>query len=133
MYSVLLAALLSVVTSEQQPSPDYASAYRAATQEGKPLMVVVGADWCPACVNLKQQTISSLQQAGELEEVEMALVNRDAQPSLATKLMRGPMMPQIILFSKDQSGAWKRQQLTGYQTEGTLRSLIDGALRNSGT
>ncbi|QDS90530.1 hypothetical protein EC9_47440 [Rosistilla ulvae] len=133
MFSVLLTALLSVVASEQAPNPDYATAYRSAQEAGKPLMVVVGADWCPACVNLKQNTIASLKQAGDLEGVEMAIVNRDAQPSLAGKLMRGPMMPQIIVFSKGDAGSWTRVQLTGFQSRDSLKSLIRKAVRNSGT
>lgn len=133
MFSVLLTALLSVVASEQTPNPDYATAYQSAQEEGKPLMVVVGADWCPACVNLKQSTIESLKQAGELEGVEMAIVNRDVQPRLAGKLMRGPMMPQIILFSKGNAGSWKRVQLTGFQSRDSLKSLIKSAVRNAGT
>ena len=133
MFSVLLATLLSVVASEQGFSPDYATAYRSAQQEGKPLMVVVGADWCPACVTLKNSTIESLKRSGELKDVEMAIVNRDIQPDLASKLMRGPMMPQIIVFTKGNSGSWTRLQLTGFQSEGSLKSLIQTAVRNSGT
>ncbi|WP_145100583.1 thioredoxin family protein [Rosistilla carotiformis] len=133
MFSVLLTALLSVVASEETTNPSYASAYRCAQEEGKPLMVVVGADWCPACVNLKQSTIESLKQAGDLEGVEMAIVNRDVEPGLAGKLMRGPMMPQIIVFSKGNAGSWTRVQLTGFQTRDSLKSLIKRAVRNSGT
>jgi len=128
MFSVLLTTLLSVVASEQAPTQDYASAYRSAQEAGKPLMVVVGADWCPACVNLKDQTINTMKSSGELNDVEMAVVNKDHQPTLAGKLMRGRMMPQIIVFSKSNSGSWTRMQLTGYQSKGSLRSLIRTAI-----
>lgn len=134
MFSVLLTTLLSVVASEQAPSEDYASAYRSAQEAGKPLMVVVGADWCPACVNLKDQTIKTMKLSGELNEVEMAVVDKDHQPTLASKLMRGRMMPQVIVFAKSDSGSWTRMQLTGFQSQGSVRSLIRTAVnRGSGS
>lgn len=128
MVSLLLAAVLStVVTDQPAPQQDYAQAYRTAQQEGKPLVVVVGAEWCPACVNLKSQTIAAMKQAGELSEVSMAIVDQDAQPELAAQLKRGRTIPQIIVFSQTPAGAWKRIQLTGFQSERTMQSVLNTA------
>lgn len=132
MVSLLLTAVLVTVSAaEQQNSSkdqDYAAAYRTAQQEGKPLMVVVGADWCPACVNLKATTLTSLAQTGQLEDVSVAVVDQDAEPELAAQLKQGQTIPQIIVFSQTDSG-WKRTQLTGFQSQGPVRSLIDSARR----
>lgn len=47
MVSLLLAVLLSSVTSEQQLHQNYADAYKHSVAEDKPLMVVVGAPGAP--------------------------------------------------------------------------------------
>ena len=133
MVSLLLTAVLVTITSaEQQNSPqeqDYAAAYRTAQAEGKPLMVVVGADWCPACVNLKATTLTSLAATGQLEDVSVAVVDQDSEPELAAQLKQGQTIPQIIVFSQTDQGSWKRMQLTGYQSQGPVRSMIDSARR----
>ncbi|SRR6056297_677590 len=132
MVSLLLAAVLASVVSEQPAShQDYAQAYRSAQQEGKPLVVVVGAEWCPACVNLKSQTLASMQQTGQFEDVSVAIVDQDAEPELAAQLKRGKMIPQIIVFSQTRAGNWKRIQLTGYQSQATVRSVLNDAKRVS--
>lgn len=121
----LTAALASVVSGDSSPQ-SYTDAYRTAQQNGKPLMVVVSADGCPACQTLKAATLNTLQHDGQLEDVTVTVVNRDTQPELAGQLMRGRMVPQIIVFSQTDRG-WKRLQLTGFQTQGTVRSLIQKA------
>ena len=65
MVSLLLALVLSSVTSEQQMQQNYASVYKQSIEENKPLMVVVGAEWCPACHVLKDSTIKQKAQTGE--------------------------------------------------------------------
>ncbi len=65
MVSLMLAVVLGSVTTTPIKT-DYAEAYRESVAKDKPLMVVVGADWCPACNILKQTTIEPLAQTGEL-------------------------------------------------------------------
>ncbi len=128
MAILLFAALVSsVVSGHSVGSQDYAQAYRDANEQDKPLLVVVGADWCPACVNLKSQTIDSLKSAGELDDVCVAVVDQDSQPKLAARLKRGPMLPQVIVFSKNHQGTWKRTHLSGFQSRGTLQSVLKSA------
>ena len=129
MLSMLLtAALATIVTSAPTPATQsYSDAYRTAQQQDKPLLVVVSSDGCPACQTLKASTLEAMQFSGELSDVSVAVVDRDAEPQLASQLMRGRMIPQIIVFSQTDSG-WKRFQLTGFQTQGGVRSLIRRAL-----
>ncbi len=129
MVSLLLAMVLSTVPSEQQVQQNYADAYKKSVAEGKPLMVVVSAPWCPACNVLKDTTIRSMAQNGELDEVSLTVINRDEEPQLAQQLTKGDqMLPQIIVFSQEESGSWKRRRLTGYQPRQPIRSLIRRAL-----
>ena len=127
MLLMFLSAVVSLATLGSPEPTSYADAYRMAQLEGKPLMVVVSSDACPACVTLKSNTLAAMQNNGELADVRIAVVNKDHDPRLASRLMRGRMIPQIIVFSETNSG-WKRMQLTGYQTQDGVRALIRKAL-----
>lgn len=124
MFALLIAAVVTSFSSGKIPANDYATAYQEAQQDGKPLMVVVSADRCPACVSLKNTTLRELESSGQLEDVRLVTVDSDQQPKLAAKLMRGQMIPQIIVFSQPEAGRWERTHLTGYQTTGTLRNVL---------
>jgi thioredoxin-like negative regulator of GroEL len=129
MVSLLLAVVLAGVTSEQQMHQNYADAYAQSVEQQKPLMVVVGAPWCPACNVLKETTIRSMAKTGELDDVSLAVINRDDDPELAKQLTEGEqMLPQIILYSND-NGRWHRRKLLGFQPKQPVRSLIRRALK----
>ena len=128
MVSLFLAVVLAGVTSEQQLQQNYADAYAQSVSQQKPLMVVVGAPWCPACNVLKDTTIRSMAQTGELDGVSLAVINRDEDPELAKQLTEGEkMLPQIIVYTQNKSG-WKRRKLLGYQPKQPVRTLIRRAL-----
>ena len=129
MVSLLFALILSTVTSEQQMQQNYASVYKQSIDENKPLMVVVGAEWCPACHVLKDSTIKQMAQTGELDEVCVAVIDKDQDPELAKQLTQGEnMLPQIIMFTKTESGQWNRRRLMGFQPKQPVRTLIKRAI-----
>ncbi len=125
---VLVSVLVTIAGSTPSSQSNYAEAYRKSQVEGKPLMVIVSAQWCPACHTLKDTTIRDLETSGQLSEVNLAVVDRDAEPALAKQLMRDQKIPQIIVFSKSTTGRWERSQLIGYQPQAPVRSLIRSAL-----
>ncbi len=108
----------------------YSEAYDALIKEGKPMLVVVGADWCPACQTMKQGTLAKMERQGKLEGVSYVALNSDHHPELASRIGRGAMIPQIILYEKTSEG-FRRRQLTGAQSERTIQSLIEGARERS--
>jgi thioredoxin-like negative regulator of GroEL len=131
MWTALVMVLLAGVVGAETEATNvqtYSAAYRKAADEDKPLVVVIGAEWCPACQKLKHTTLASMEAEGQLDEVSVAEVNKDVEPELAQELMRGEMIPQVVVFSKNDEGNWKRMQLTGYQSKGTLRSIIRRAI-----
>jgi thioredoxin-like negative regulator of GroEL len=128
MISLLLGVVLMGMSSKQPLAQDYAEAYRDSVSKQKPLLVVVGAPWCPACNSLKDSTILPMAETGELDGVSLAMINRDEDPELAQKLTGGePLIPQIILYTPEQ-GKWKRQKLMGFQSKQPIRSLLRRAL-----
>ena len=129
MVSLFLAVVLAGVTSLDSKDHTYTTAYKESVAQDKPLMVVVGAEWCQACNVLKDTTIRPMVQTGELDNVSVAVVDRDAEPELAKQLTKGEkMLPQIIVFTKDDSGQWKREKLMGYQPKQPVRRLVQNAV-----
>jgi thioredoxin-like negative regulator of GroEL len=115
--------LFSVLSSSQVERPSYEAAYRQAQKEHKPLLIVVGAEWCAACKTLKAQTIEPMQNSGKLENVIVTVVDKDLRPDLAEKLMDGKMLPQLVVFTEGPEG-WKKFSVTGIQTEGRVKELL---------
>jgi thioredoxin-like negative regulator of GroEL len=130
MGSLLIALVLTMATRGESIQQDYADAYKRSVAEDKPLMVVVGAPWCPACNVLKDTTLEPMVESGELDAVSLVVINRDEDPELVQKLTAGERtIPQIIVYSKEQStGRWQRRKLVGFQPRQPVRSLIRRAL-----
>lgn len=108
--------------SESEVLP-YEAAYRKARDERKPLLILVGADWCPACKTLKTDTMVPMKESGALNEVVYTQLDKDAHPELASEVMQGKMLPQLVVFTQSDAG-WKRFSLTGMQTESRVKELI---------
>jgi len=104
----------------------YEVAVKKAQENGQPLVVLVGADWCPGCVTMKNSTMPALARAGQLKGAQYVTVNYDQNPNLARQLMRGNSIPQLIVFSKTEKG-WHREQITGAAGTGAVAGLIKRA------
>jgi thioredoxin-like negative regulator of GroEL len=106
----------------------YEKAYKEAEKSGKPLLVLVGADWCGGCVVMKQHTIPNMVRRGELNRVSLAMVDFDNESSLAHQIMRGTSLPQLFMYSKTDKG-WKRAQIVGPASEDQIREFIDRGMQ----
>jgi thioredoxin-like negative regulator of GroEL len=125
--SLTLNMLLQVATvGAGAARQDYTSAYHQTAESGRPLVVLIGADWCPGCRQMKYTAIPELEKKGGLSKVAFAYVNTDQQGELARKLMSGGSIPQLVMYHKTDSG-WKRQQLTGVQSLSAIRAFLDQA------
>ena len=105
---------------------DYADAYRQTQASGQPLLVLVGADWCPGCVTMKHGVLPRMVQTGRLKNANLAIVNMDFESELAGQLMRGGTIPQLIVFAKT-TGGWHREQITGATSEASVEALVSRA------
>lgn len=122
MTHLMLNVLLQVVAMAPGGN-DYATAFEETQQTGKPLVVLVGADWCPGCRQMKYTTIPQLQRNGQLQGVAFAYVNTDQQRRLAGQLMRGNSIPQLVMYRKTDDG-WMRKHLTGAQSQSSVASFL---------
>jgi thioredoxin-like negative regulator of GroEL len=128
--AVLIA--LSQATLSVEPV-SYHVAFRDAVSNQRPLVVLVGATWCPGCQTVKTSVLPELARRGRLRSVSLAMVDIDAEPEMARHLMRGNGLPQIIVFSRKSSGDWNREQLTGIVSETQVQALISRALASQET
>jgi thiol-disulfide isomerase/thioredoxin len=102
----------------------YTEAYGKTAETGQPLVILIGADWCPGCRTMKNSVIPQLEKQGGLNKVAFAYVNADHQRDLAGKLMQGGSIPQLVVFRKTAEGNWTRQQLTGAHSIGETQSFL---------
>jgi thioredoxin-like negative regulator of GroEL len=121
--STLVSALLqvSVLTTGAN---NYDQAYRTTNETGRPLVVLVGADWCQGCQVMKQSVIPQLERRGSLSSVAFATVNTDQQEKLAHSLMRGGSIPQLIMYVKTDDGGWQRKQMVGAKSVQEVESFL---------
>ena len=127
MTNLTLSILLQVSilgAGPQAKANEYAQAYEKAAANGQPIMVLVGADWCPACVTMKSAVIPEIRRRGSLGKVAFATVNTDNQSQLANQLMTGGGIPQLIMFYKSDKG-WKRTQVIGSVSAETVETMIN--------
>lgn len=122
MLGLTVAVLLqtSLVAADAN---SYAVAHRRTIETGQPLVVLVGADWCPGCRTMKHATIPEAQQQGLLRNVAFAVVNTDAEPALARQLMKGGSIPQLIMYRKTPTG-WKRRDMVGAQSIESIGAFL---------
>src|SRR6266436_3048045 len=128
LFGILALTFLHRVLSASDP-PSYHAALRDAQVQQRPLLVLVGADWCPGCRTMKQRVLPALARRGALRPVRVAHVNADADADTARQLMRGSSIPQLIVFSRTNTGRWHREQITGTASESEVESLIARAVK----
>jgi thiol-disulfide isomerase/thioredoxin len=124
MSTLALAMLLSVSALTTTGDQTYTQAYNIAINDSsRPLVVLVAADWCPACQSMKTSVLPQVQQLGGLNNVAFAVVNVDRDSPTARLLMEGGSIPQLVMWVKTDKG-WSRQQLTGSQSVSAVQGFV---------
>ncbi|MEX1042528.1 MAG: thioredoxin family protein [Pirellulaceae bacterium] len=118
-------ALLLQVSAVGETKAQYNQAFQQAEETGKPMLVLVGANWCPGCVTMKSSVMPRLVRSGKLRDV--SYIEIDADTSIGGRMMRGGSIPQLIMYRKTRDG-WKRSSLVGVQSESTIQSMVDKAV-----
>jgi thiol:disulfide interchange protein len=138
MKRVLLSALafvfatgISLSCFAQKPT-DYNTAYQAAQDGKKPLLVLVTAEWCPPCKVMKNTTIPELMQKQAFKNFYYSTVDLDRDQKLARQLIGDRGVPQLIMYEK-KNDKWIRRYLRGIQTPETVEAFVAqaGAVRTA--
>lgn len=127
--TIILEAALALpggVLSTKAPE-DYTSARQAAVAAGKPMVVMVGTDWCPPCQSMKKTILPRVRQRGLLRKVVFAVVNPDRESQLAQEITGGGPIPQLVMFRRSGKG-WLRTKLVGGQSVEAVEEFINEGL-----
>jgi len=122
---VLQTSILMTTTADAHP---YSAARKNSNESGRPMIVLVGADWCPACVEMKNTVIPKVKRRGLLRRVAFAEVNVDRQQKLGRQLTDGGPIPQVIMYRKTRAG-WRLRKLIGGQNVETVSAFIEEGIR----
>lgn len=105
----------------------YSFAFRQSIETQQPLVVIVGAQWCPACRKLENEVIPQIKEMGLLKRISLAIVDYDAETKIAQQLTRGGPIPQVLVFWK-QDNVWKSDRLVGYPSQKAVLSFVQSAV-----
>ena len=120
MMSLLLQASLVA------PGPQtFEAAQRASAVNQQPLVVTIGATWCPACVELEKRVLPKLAEQGHLANVVRYHVDVDRERALAAKLLKGNSIPQMVRIEKTPQG-WQASRLIGLPSTKKVKDFVDG-------
>jgi len=125
--SPLLAAVMSLFLMASEAESDtetYSAAHKAILESGKPMVVMVGTDWCPPCQAMKRHVLPELRKRRCFRKIAFARVNSEVQGPLAKRLTGGGPIPQLVMFRKTQDG-WVRRKLVGRQSVETVERFIE--------
>jgi len=115
-----------------ETSQNYADALAASNASGTPLLVLLKADWCPACEHMKSTVLPEIQRNGGMKRVQFAVVDTDDEPQLAERLMRGNSIPQLIIFTATDNG-WHSDQIVGASAPEDVAGFIASGVEKAST
>ena len=130
MTSMMLALVLQTTLISAQ-SPSLEEAYQRSVANGRPLVVLIGAEWCPGCVVMKNRVLPEAARAGAMNGVEFAYVDVDRDSSVAKKLSRDSAIPQLLRFER-RGDRWAVQQLVGAQSVERVKAFLQPRVQVAG-
>ncbi len=102
--SIIAATAAGGSSTARVAADDYAAARAKTAKTGEPILILVGAEWCPACVEMKKEVMPEIRKRGILRKVAFANVNLDNEQELAKELTDGGPIPQMIMYRKTRMG-----------------------------
>jgi thioredoxin-like negative regulator of GroEL len=106
---------------------NYTEAHRVTLKSGKPLVVMVGADWCGPCQNMRRTILPRVREHGLFRKVAFAHVNVDKEKELAKELTGGGAVPQLVMYRKTKDG-WSRRKMIGSHSVEEVEKFINEGL-----
>lgn len=126
MTNLSLLLVLQISTLAAGPET-YEEAHKKVVETGQPLVVMVGADWCPACQVMKSTIIPQIRHSGLLGKVAFATVNLDERQELGRTLVAGGPIPQLLMYRQTAAG-WRLRRLIGRQSVASVEAFINGGI-----
>lgn len=79
---------------------NYETAFNEHQETGKPFIVIITADWCPPCQDLKTNIFPRIFKKIKKNKFCYAEVNWDEEPAQVKLLTKSTTVPQVIIFYK---------------------------------
>lgn len=105
-------------------SQGYDKAYHQSLESGKPLLVLVGADWCGACQVMKRRVMPKLDEEGALRDIHCTELNLADDQELANRISRVNTIPCLILFTKTEN-KWQKSELVGMHNQKAVKAFLN--------
>ena len=113
--------------AEAESDESYTEAHRLTVKTGKPLVVMVGADWCGPCQNMRRAILPRVREHGLFRKVAFAHVNVDREKELATQITGGGAVPQLVMYRKTKDG-WSQRKMIGAHSVEEVEKFINEGL-----
>ena len=123
MNSLVMIALCSAAIGASD-GESYTDAHQATMKTGKPMLVMVSTEWCPACQVMKRRILPQVRERGLLSRVAFATVNPDQEGELSRQLIGNGPIPELVMYRKTPRG-WIRRVLVGSQSVETVEQFIN--------
>ncbi len=123
MNSLVMIAICSAAVGAGD-GENYTDAHQASMKTGKPMLVMVSTDWCPACQVMKRRIMPQIRERGLLSRVAYATVNPDQQGDLSRQLIGSGPIPQLVMYRKTPRG-WIRRVMVGSQSAEEVEHFIN--------
>ncbi len=133
MTGIALAALLQVslaVSDTPTTATLYEQAVKRSIESGKPVLVLVGADWCHYCKIVQRDVLPVLKERGLMDKVEYVYLDHDRDRDLVGRTLRGEIIPEMVMYRKTAEG-WKRTDLSGGYKVEEIEGFIKGTLKEA--
>lgn len=122
----MLGALLVSLVLATAGDETYAAQVKSSNETGRPLVVLLSADYCPHC-RVMEGRINQAKAAKELDGINLAYLNTE-RDSKARALQAGnDRIPQLIVVRLAADGGWETRRVIGSQSREVLSELLKWA------
>lgn len=125
MTAMALSVLLQASLATAAPAQSYEEAIKKSDETGKPVLILVGATWCRYCHVAKNEVLPKLKEL--MGQVEFVYLDYDRDRALVKKLIRGRVIPEMIMFTKTQEG-WQQRNLSPADKLPAVEAFIKAGL-----
>ncbi|RCS43963.1 thioredoxin family protein [Bremerella cremea] len=113
-------------TASSAQLASYHAAYEAYTKQGRPMVVMVTATWCPYCPQVKGE-LAAMQRDQQLGNASLVILDYDQQSTLAQSVMgKHRSLPFVALFTHEAKRPRTYRQVSTKQLKQYLQPKTIG-------
>ena len=110
---------------------NYAEAHQVTMKTGKPMLVMVSTEWCPACQVMKRRILPRTSSSTDFETSRLGLSQSGQRGRVVAAVDRQRSDSQLVMFRKTPRG-WVRQVMVGSQPVESVEQFINQGIAAEG-